>query len=285
MKTKEFLPLVVMLLYNTPGAFGQGSAFTFQGRLTDNAVPANGSYDLQFILGDAAIGGNSLSTNQIAPVAVSNGLFTVLLDFGSGAFDGTGRWLQIGVRTNGSGSPHVAVTPAQQLTPAPYAIHSGDVPTGSIMAYMGTNAPAGWLLCDGTPVGRIQYARLYAVIGVANGSGDGMNTFNLPDLRGMFLRGLDGTAGIDPEKDTRTAAKPGGNAGNALGSLQQDQFKAHNHANGSFFRLLRTTGTGTVTSTGSTPGAPDVTDAAPLVSAGGGESRPKNIYVNYIIKL
>ena len=155
------------------------------------------------------------------------------------------------------------------------------------MAYMGTNAPAGWLLCDGAAVSRTLNAQLFAVIGVANGSGDGMNTFNLPDLRGMFLRGLDGAAGVDPDKATRTAAKPGGNAGNALGSLQQDQFKSHTHGNGSFNRLLQlSNGTNTTTpSTDITPSEPDIINSAPEFATGGNETRPKNIYVNYIIKL
>jgi len=155
------------------------------------------------------------------------------------------------------------------------------------MAYMGSNAPSGWLLCDGAAVSRTQYVQLFAVIGVANGSGDGASTFNLPDLRGMFLRGLDGAAGVEPDKATRTAAKPGGNAGNALGSLQPDQFKSHNHVNGSFNRLLQVSnGTNTTTpSTDVSPSEPDILNTQPIAAAGGNESRPKNIYVNYIIKL
>ena len=155
------------------------------------------------------------------------------------------------------------------------------------MAYMGSNAPSGWLLCDGAAVSRTQYVQLFAVIGVASGSGDGASTFNLPDLRGMFLRGLDGAAGVEPDKATRTAAKPGGNAGNALGSLQPDQFKSHNHVNGSFNRLLQVSnGTNTTTpSTDVSPSEPDILNTSPIAAAGGNESRPKNIYVNYIIKL
>ena len=76
--------------------FAQGTAFTYQGQLTDSSAAANGSYDLQFTLYDAGGGGNVVAgplTNTA--VAVSNGLFLVRLDFGS-AFTGSARWLEIG---------------------------------------------------------------------------------------------------------------------------------------------------------------------------------------------
>lgn len=283
----KYLTAVSMLLLNGSLAFGQSpTSFTYQGRLTDSGSPANGSYDLEFFLLDATL--TPLNLTRVDPVPVNNGLFTVLLDFGS-AFDGSQRSLRIGVRPHGDTNFYTFVSPPQIITSAPYAIHAVDstVPSGSIMPYMGTNAPAGWLLCDGAAVSRTLYATLYGVIGVANGSGDGMNTFNLPDLRGMFLRGLDGVAGIDPDKATRTAAKPGGNTGNALGSLQQDQFKSHNHVNGSFNRLLQVSNGTNTTTPGNdvSPSEPDILNTAPIAAAGGNESRPKNIYVNYIIKL
>src|ERR1039457_2311090 len=86
-------------------SFAQGTAFTYNGRLNAGGGPANGSYDLSFTLFPASSGG----TQAAAPVtnaatAVTNGLFTVTLDFGIGVFNGTSYWLQIGVRTNGNGS-------------------------------------------------------------------------------------------------------------------------------------------------------------------------------------
>jgi hypothetical protein len=78
---------------------------------------------MQFYLRDAASGGNPVGvTNTVAPVNVTNGLFTVLLDFGPGIFDGNNLWLEIGVRTNGSVSPYSTLSPRQPLTPSPYAI-------------------------------------------------------------------------------------------------------------------------------------------------------------------
>ena len=64
-----------------------------------------------------------------------------------------------------------------------------DCPIGTINAYGGTTAPEGWLLCQGQALSRIEYKDLFAVIGTNFGSGDGSTTFNLPDLRGEFLRG------------------------------------------------------------------------------------------------
>lgn len=63
------------------------------------------------------------------------------------------------------------------------------IPPGTVQSFQGTIVPAGWLLCDGRAVSRSTYSALYEVLGVSNGSGDGVSTFNLPDLQGKFLRG------------------------------------------------------------------------------------------------
>jgi microcystin-dependent protein len=65
------------------------------------------------------------------------------------------------------------------------------VPAGIIVPYGGSSAPSGWLLCNGSAVSRTTYATLFAIIGTSYGSGDGSNTFNLPDLRGRVPVGLD----------------------------------------------------------------------------------------------
>jgi len=99
-----------------------GTAFSYQGRLNVGTNSANGFYDLEFAVFDASAGGNQLgSTLTNSATAVSNGLFTVALDFGSGVFSGASRWLAVGVRTNGSSS-FVALSPRQPILPAPYAI-------------------------------------------------------------------------------------------------------------------------------------------------------------------
>jgi len=81
----------------------QGTAFSYQGRLLESGAAASGQYDMTFAVFDALSGGNQIgSTLNGASVIVSNGLFMVTLDFGSGVFPGAQRWLEIGVRTNGS---------------------------------------------------------------------------------------------------------------------------------------------------------------------------------------
>lgn len=88
-------------------------------------------------------------------------------------------------------------------------------PTGMIMYYTARNAPAGWLACNGQAVSRTTYSELFAVIGTTFGVGDQTTTFNLPDLRGEFIRGWDDSRGIDPSR--------------GFGSYQSDEFKSHNH--------------------------------------------------------
>jgi hypothetical protein len=108
-------------------AFAQGTAFTYQGRLDDGAIAANGVYDFRFRLYDSS-GGAGVIAGPItnSPVAVSNGLFTVTLDFGAGVFVGSARWVEIGVRSNGAAG-FTLLAPRTEITPAPYAIHAFSV--------------------------------------------------------------------------------------------------------------------------------------------------------------
>lgn len=120
----RFLSLFLGLLLSPSLLFAQGTAFTYQGQLTDGAAPAQGSYDLTFTVFDDVAAGTLVAgpvTN--AAVAVSNGLFTTTIDFGPGVFQGSGRWLEIGVATNGSGA-FTTLSPRQMLTPSPYAIYA-----------------------------------------------------------------------------------------------------------------------------------------------------------------
>jgi hypothetical protein len=114
---------VWILLGLVESVSAQGTAFTYQGQLSNTGNPANGSYDLKFSL--------YYSNNPASPVifgpitnsavAVTNGLFTTQLDFGNGVFTGPNYWLGIAVRATG-GTGFTALTPFQELTPTPYAI-------------------------------------------------------------------------------------------------------------------------------------------------------------------
>jgi len=102
----------------------QGTAFTYQGRLQNNDSPASGTYNLTFSLFSTNTTGVAIAapvTNNA--VVVTNGLFTVTIDFGPGVFTGQTNWLQIGVETNGINT-FTTLNPRQQLMPAPYAVYS-----------------------------------------------------------------------------------------------------------------------------------------------------------------
>ena len=115
------LLIAFMIIAGVRQAGAQGTAFTYQGRLNSNAVPANGFYDFEFSLSNAPSGGSQIgSTLTQTDVGVTNGLFTTTLDFGS-VFTGNSTWLAISVRSNGVGS-YVGLTPLQELNPTPYAI-------------------------------------------------------------------------------------------------------------------------------------------------------------------
>jgi len=123
----RILALVCLLAASATPAFAQGTAFTYQGRLNDGTNPANGNYDLRFYLRDALVAGSPVgSTNTFAPVGVTNGQFAVTLDFGAGIFTGPARWLEMGVRTNGSVGVYTTLSPRQALTATPYAILAGN---------------------------------------------------------------------------------------------------------------------------------------------------------------
>lgn len=112
--------LFSILGFQLSTAHAQGTLFTYQGRLNDGGAPANGTnYGMVFYLYDAPTNGNLLGNEGIVSVSVSNGLFTVPLDFG-GVFDGNPRWLEISVQKNGGGFTTLA--PRQQITPTPYAV-------------------------------------------------------------------------------------------------------------------------------------------------------------------
>jgi len=109
---------------STSTCFAQGTAFTYRAALP-TAQSRSGIYDLRFAIYDAAGGGGVVAgplTNF--PTGVTNGLFTVTLDFGSRVFDGNARWLEIAARTNGA-TGFATLTPRQPLTPTPYAILAG----------------------------------------------------------------------------------------------------------------------------------------------------------------
>jgi trimeric autotransporter adhesin len=168
------------------------------------------------------------------------------------------------------------------------SVASIGVPVGTMVAYGGpvANIPSGWHVCDGTALSRASFPSLFAAISTSWGAGDGSTTFNLPDLRGMFLRGVDAGAGQDPNATTRTAAKPGGNTGDKVGTVQSDLLKNHTHSYWSFG--YERSGDPPHIPVGD-PESYDFNNAntGTVVEAGvaGAETRPKNAGVYWIIKV
>jgi len=169
------------------------------------------------------------------------------------------------------------------------------VPAGMISAFGGSSSPAGYLLCDGSAVSRTTYADLFAVIGTSFGAGDGSTTFNLPDLRGRFLRGVTTDSSRDPDYSSRSAMNSGGATGGNVGSIQGQATKknglslsdpGHNHAINIYGNIASTTGNVAGSSAGfSQTTGPTVSNTTGIALGNGdNETRPINANVNFIIK-
>ncbi|MFN8358424.1 MAG: hypothetical protein U0264_00790 [Candidatus Kapaibacterium sp.] len=160
-----------------------------------------------------------------------------------------------------------------------HTVNSNDfrVPIGTIQAYMGSGSYLttlernGWYLCDGRSISSLDSlnsSEKNALIALLN-SGGNPNPNNLPDMRGYFLRGADNGTGNDPDNGSR------GGSGAKLGSIQANSVQSHNHTIAA--DPAPGAGTSVATSAGNTT---TVTTNA----SGGNETRPMNIYVNWIIK-
>lgn len=186
----------------------------------------------------------------------------------------------------------------------------GDLPVGSVTAFAGTvGAPDsashpsavapvdyvtnpveawGWMYCDGRPLSTAYYPELFAVLGyVYGGSGD---SFNIPDYRGYFLRAIGTGTHNDPDMATRTTPPGGQGLSDGVGSIQPFAMQTHEHTYSSAPAPSATSPSGTAA------GAPSVTSTptkgGPVPGAGQTgtvqvsqyETRPLNVYVNYLIK-
>ena len=113
----------ILALLLAGAGLAQTASFTFQGKLNDGGIAANGTYQFEFKL----FGANGEQVGQTLsdiPATVTNGIFTVNLDFGAESFDGSPRSLEIGVRLNGSGQNYRLLNPRQLIASTPYALRS-----------------------------------------------------------------------------------------------------------------------------------------------------------------
>lgn len=137
-------------------------------------------------------------------------------------------------------------------------------PVASIITSASNSAPTGYLRANGAAISRTTYSRLFQAIGVTFGAGNGTTTFNLPDLRGMFLRGWSDGREID--------------VGRVFGSTQADSIRAHTH------EFDAAQWIGGYTEDGAAPDQRVVVGKRNTESFGGTETRPYNVAVNFYIK-
>ena len=181
------------------------------------------------------------------------------------------------------------------------------VPASAVMAFARPTCPSGWLSANGAAVSRTTYADLFAAISTMYGVGDGSTTFNMPDYRGEFLRGIDNGAGRDPDSASRTN-RGDGTTGDNIGTKQTEQTLSHLHAVDPPSTSSNTTGAHTHTytfwdggggtaadtnqyssgnaNTSSNGDHSHTVDIASFDSGstGGNETRPRNVNVLYCVK-
>lgn len=305
-KMKKLLLLTIMLISATVCvAQNSGLGFNYQAviRNSEGFILANKNVSLRVSLypgkntNPTWVETHNVQTDNTGSFGITVGKGTKMSNSLVGSFKDINfaavyYWMKIELKENGV---YREVTFAQ-LPSAPYSevANNASFP-GMIAPFAGPEdkIPAGWLLCDGRDVSRSEYLNLYNAIGSSWGNGDGSTTFNLPDLRGMFLRGVSGESGIDKDAESRTRlTENGGNVGNNVGSYQGDAIRNisgiltnlcfRSSANGPFYATSTKVRNYKLTDTEYNAGQTGF-DASRTVPTGS-DNRPQNVYVTYIIK-
>lgn len=204
---------------------------------------------------------NSTHTNQFAKKGANSDITSIsglntALSVGQG---GTGR------TTTGSAGNILVSTGSSWNSVTPEAAGLGGYPAGAVVPFYRASVPTGWLHCNGQVVSRTTYYTLWSVMGFPN-SGNGSTTFNVPDLRGEFVRGLDGGRGVDVNRN--------------LGSFQNDAFESHTHT-WNYGQEQDDKGYGgSYNEFTFKPGSV----SGPIGYTGDNETRPRNIALMYCIK-
>jgi len=300
---------IAVLLFSSITLFGQGNSglgFNYQAvvRGLDGFVLPKQNVELRFSLlpGQQAtqaswIETQNVTTDAYGTIGVTVGKGTkaggVAATFADVNFAAVHYWLRVEINENGN-YRELSYTALASVPYAEAATNAVEMPAGMIVPYGGENIPEGWLLCDGREVSRSDYGNLYKAIGTVWGAGNNTTTFNLPDMRGVFLRGVSGDSGKDEDVDTRTPLKEGGNSGNSVGSYQGDAIRnitgtfpggmgySGSHPYSGAFYGIRINGQGGNSGAGGDDDAGF--DASRCGIPVGSDNRPQNVYVNYIIK-
>ena len=320
-KTVHRFPIFLALLLLCGAAQAQvARTIRYDGRLERGGHAVDGDVTLEFSIHGSARPGEGAQLwpaqgHHAMPVHVTAGQFFVEL-----GGDGTALPAAVFaapslfVETVVDG---VTLTPRRSIGAVPFAVRADNgVPPGTIISWGGDVAngvPGGWLLCDGRGVGSADYPELFRSIGRGWGNGTSRCPagaacdFNLPDLRGTFLRGVDAGAGRDPAGGRdRGASQAGGNVGDNVGSVQdwstarpriplQTDNPAHSHSIGMELDGARVgahldyvSGPGNTSHLGSAgfgQGSTGETTHSHTVTGGGdAETRPFNAAVNFLVK-
>ena len=287
-------------LLDDDGSGASSPAYAFDND-TDTGMFRSGANTLGF-----ATSGTARVSVSDAGLDVVNGLPIRLQDSSGSPF--------VSLKSPSSLSGNIALTLPSAITNGGFLQTDGSgnlsfqivngVPSGAVFCVAVATVPTGYLECNGAAVSRTTYAALFAFIGTSYGSGNGSTTFNLPDLRGEFIRGFDNGRGVD--------------SGRSVASSQGSQNDSHNHSvsittstaslTGTVTRIAetfassgQTSGVFTKTSainSSNTPSRVDSSGAAGFsmdashnhsvsgntANQGGNESRPRNIAMMYIIK-
>ncbi len=153
---KSGMLAVLFLILAVSLAFAQaplGTAFTYQGQLKSEGQPYTGTCDFQFGLYDVLTGGTPLGNLPLTGVPLTEGFFTVQLDFGAGAFMGEARWLDISVRCPAGTGDYTLLEPRQQLTAAPYALYATSAEAAETAIYAASADSVPWTGITSKPAG------------------------------------------------------------------------------------------------------------------------------------
>ena len=297
MKTFKLLLTAIIFVFSASALFADvPQSLSIQGRLMDDAGQpvTDGAYEITISLyekmDDTRAAWESTETAE-----VRNGIFSVMIGSDDNPLPEFSEEYWYGIALAGGEE----LSPRQKLSSVPYSFYSSKaknsehavtadtadylresvMPVGTVLIFAGMKdmIPDGWMACDGTAMISSDYPELFMVLGRSWGNGsddDNEDTnFNIPDLRGMFLRGVDGGSENDPDADFRQAAKPGGNEGANVGTMQTDaspSINADAFDQSVSFKPVETVGD----------------DYREKVSGNvAAEVRPKNMSVYYIIKV
>ena len=302
---------ITVLVLGSLQAQTDDKSFSFQGYAVDSEGKALGSESINVRFSLYQAGQSVEYTETHTTTTDAYGVFTeeigsiTPIDFKKLNFNRYNYKLKVEVKKTSEGV-YTTISDAALLS-VPYARNAANgVPVGSIMPFAGTldKIPPGWLACNGASVLISDYPQLYDVIG--NAWGHSGSHFNLPDLRGVFMRGVDHGRGQDPDRGGRSHSNNGGNTGDNVGSYQYHAFKQHNHGadcstNGNHNHKYRTNDQGSEDGDGAsnwntTDGgegtfhdfyvehAGNHNHTITIHNSGANETRPVNVYVEYIVK-